>query len=80
MAEAVPHYEVDPYWPKPLPENWIIGQVAGVAVDRRNHVWVVHRPRSLTERETGAAQDPPWANDFLLSYELVECLGAHTGC
>ena len=61
MAQAVPQYEVDPYWPKPLPENWIIGQVAGVAVDRRNNVWIVHRPRSLTERETGAAQDPPIA-------------------
>lgn len=44
-AELPPDFQVDPFWPKPLPNNWIIGQVAGVAVDRRDHVWIVHRPR-----------------------------------
>jgi DNA-binding beta-propeller fold protein YncE len=54
-----PRFEVDPFWPKPLPNNWILGQVSGVAVDTRGHVWIVQRPRSLSERELGAAQSPP---------------------
>jgi hypothetical protein len=61
-SEAVPHFEVDPYWPKPLPNNWILGQVAGVAVDSRDHIWIVHRPRSLQERQVLAARDPPPAS------------------
>lgn len=54
-----PKFEVDPWWPKPLPNRWLIGQAAGVAVDARDHVWVIHRPRSLTEDERGAALTPP---------------------
>jgi hypothetical protein len=41
-AGGVPQFQVDPFWPKPLPNNWILGQVAGVAVDKRNHIWMVH--------------------------------------
>lgn len=52
---------MDPFWPKPLPNNWILGQVSGVAVDRRGHVWIVQRPRSLSERELGATQSPPFS-------------------
>ncbi len=48
--EVPPNFQVDPFWPKPLPNNWIFGQVAGVAVDRRDHIWIVHRPASLQER------------------------------
>jgi len=54
-----PQFQVDPFWPKPLPNNWIIGQVAGVAVDRRDHIWIVHRPRSLAERQVLAGRNPP---------------------
>ena len=57
----VPRLEVDPFWPKPLPNNWILGQVSGVAVDRRGHVWIVQRPRSLSDRELGAQQKPPFS-------------------
>ena len=56
---GVPQFQVDPFWPKPLPNNWILGQVSGVAVDKRNNVWIVHRPKSLTDREIGAQQNPP---------------------
>ena len=48
----VPTFRVDPAWPKPLPNRWIIGAVAGVAVDRRDHVWIVHRPSTLQPNET----------------------------
>ena len=55
-------FQVDPFWPQPLPNNWIIGQVAGVAVDSRDHIWIVHRPLSLTPNEIGSAQQPPIAD------------------
>ena len=52
-------FAVDAAWPKPLPNNWILGQVAGIAVDASDHVWIVQRPRSLTDDERGAALIPP---------------------
>jgi hypothetical protein len=48
----VPTFRVDPLWPKQLPNKWIIGAVAGVAVDRHDHVWIVHRPSTLQPNET----------------------------
>jgi NHL repeat-containing protein len=48
----VPTYSVDPMWPKPLPNRWILGAVAGVAVDASDHVWIVHRPSTLQPNET----------------------------
>jgi len=47
-----PHYDVDPAWPKPLPNRWLLGAVAGVAVDSSDHVWLVHRPSPLQPNET----------------------------
>src|ERR1041385_5826605 len=58
---AVPRFQVDPFWPKPLPNNWILGQVSGIAVDRLDRIWVVHRPSSLNPRERAAEQNPPEA-------------------
>jgi DNA-binding beta-propeller fold protein YncE len=58
-AAVAPVFEVDPFWPKPLPNNWLMGQAAGVAADKRDHVWVVQRPKSLTEDERGATLTPP---------------------
>ena len=55
----VPQYVVDPFWPKELPHNWILGQIGGLAVDSHDHVWVLHRARSLTVDELGATQTPP---------------------
>jgi DNA-binding beta-propeller fold protein YncE len=56
---AVPHFQVDALWPKPLPNNWILGQVGGITVDRFDRIWVVQRPKSLTPRERAAEQNPP---------------------
>ena len=50
---ATPQFLVDPFWPQPLPNNWILGQVAGLAVDANDHVWIVHRPRTLDPRQRG---------------------------
>jgi DNA-binding beta-propeller fold protein YncE len=60
-AGAVPRYAVDPSWPKPLPGDWSIGQVAGLAIDAAGLIWVVHRPATLAEEEKGATYDPPRA-------------------
>jgi len=56
---ASPAFKVDPFWPKPLPNNWIVGQVGGMSVDAKDNVWVFQRPRSLTDDEKGAALNPP---------------------
>src|SRR4051812_14744152 len=56
---AVPQFQPEPYWPKPLPENWILGQVAGIAVDRQDNVWIIHRPLTLLDDEKGAEKNPP---------------------
>lgn len=48
----VPRFEVDPAWPKPLPNHWLVGAVVGVAVDARDHVWITHRPSTLQPNET----------------------------
>ena len=59
-AEArAPRFQVDPGWPKPLPNQWLMGQASGVAVDRQDHIWVIQRPRTLTEDERGATLSPP---------------------
>ena len=38
-----PRFEVDPMWPKPLPNHWLLGNAIGVWVDEQDHVWIVHR-------------------------------------
>lgn len=50
----VPSFQVDAAWPKPLPNRWLVGAVVGVAVDARDHVWIVHRPATLQPNETRA--------------------------
>ena len=58
-----PTFQVDPLWPRPLPNHWILGSVTGVAVDAQDHIWLVHRGLdSLTARtEAGLATNPPTA-------------------
>ena len=52
-------FEVDAAWPKPLPNGWIMGQAAGVSIDAQDNVWVVQRPRTLTDDEKAASLNPP---------------------
>ena len=55
-----PLFEVDPFWPQPLPENWLLGNAIGVWVDDQDVIWMVHRSSAtLTGGESGAEQDPP---------------------
>jgi DNA-binding beta-propeller fold protein YncE len=59
FAADAPKFEVDAAWPKPLPNDWIMGQAAGVAVDADDNIWVVQRPKTLTDDEKAASLDPP---------------------
>lgn len=53
-AVQAPRFEVDPMWPMPLPNHWVLGNVIGVWVDERDHVWVVHRGSdTLANNEKG---------------------------
>ncbi len=45
-SQMVPHFEVDPFWPQPLPNKWILGRTIGVAVDDRDHIYIVHRDQN----------------------------------
>jgi DNA-binding beta-propeller fold protein YncE len=53
-----PKFEVDPMWPKPLPNHWITGNVIGLSVDAQDHIWIVHRGATLEPMETYAQQKP----------------------
>jgi DNA-binding beta-propeller fold protein YncE len=55
----VPKYEVDPLWPKPMPNNWVLGSAIGVSVDERDHVWIIHRPDTVSVTEAAQSTDPP---------------------
>ena len=54
-----PRFEVDPLWPKPLPNHWLLGNVIGVGIDAQDHIWIVHRQGSLEAMENYAAANPP---------------------
>jgi len=57
-----PIFEVDPLWPKPLPNNWLLGWTIGIWVDELDHVWVIHRGAGgLHNNERGAELSPPIA-------------------
>ena len=52
QAVQAPVFEVDPFWPKPLPNGWLLGMVIGVGVDARDHVFIVHRGQSTLNART----------------------------
>ena len=54
---GVPTFAVDPSWPT-LPNNWVLGQVSSVTVDGRDHVWVLHRPRTVEDEQQANAAPP----------------------
>ena len=58
----IPIFEVDPLWPKPLPNEGLLGMVIGVSVDAQDNVWIVHRgSQTLNNNEKGAELNPPIA-------------------
>ena len=70
VPAGVGQFAVDPFWPMPLPNNWIIGQVAGLSVDQNDHVWIIHRPWTVQATNAGATppttvRDNAWGSDPL---------------
>ncbi len=86
-SAPAPAFEVDPFWPKPLPNAWILGSVTGVRVDATDRVWLVHRGAdSLNPRqEMGLATSPPGAEfccrpaPFVLEFDSAGNLAGHWG-
>ena len=52
----VPKFEVDPFWPKPLPNHWRLAMVIGLSMDAHDNVWILHRPQTLEQKESYAAR------------------------
>src|SRR5437667_23358 len=72
----VPQLRVDPAWPKPLPNRWLMGQASGVAVDAQDHVWVLQRPRTLTEEPSSLCCVPaPPVLEFDPAGNLLQAWG-----
>ena len=55
QSASAPSFEVDPFWPRELPEDWLLGNVVGVATDSSDNVWIIHRPNS----QRGGEHTPP---------------------
>src|SRR6185312_4426038 len=53
-SEKVPQFQIDTSWPKPLPKNWIFGQIGGIFVDKDDNVWISQRPRTVNDRDKRA--------------------------
>ena len=76
--EPAPVFELDTSWPKPLPNNWGLGQVWGVAVDARDHVWVVHQiasPRYMAPIEQAGKEPAPAVLEFDQAGNLLQAWG-----
>lgn len=54
---AAPRFEVDPYWPQ-IPNNWVLGEVTSISVDRSDRIWVLHVPQSIPEAQRAKAAPP----------------------
>jgi DNA-binding beta-propeller fold protein YncE len=54
-----PRFEVDPMWPQPLPNHWLLGMTIGVSVDAQDHIWIIHRQGSLEPKEIYMKANPP---------------------
>src|SRR5262245_30290251 len=52
-----PQFKVDPTWPA-IPNNWVLGEVTSISVDRNDNVWVLHVPQSIPEDKRANAAPP----------------------
>ena len=66
-APGAPTFKPDSTWPS-LPVNWVLGEVSSIAVDSRDHIWVLHRPRSIPPQQRASAAPP------VLEFDLAGAL------
>jgi hypothetical protein len=57
VAEAAPVFRYETDWMK-VPTQWAVGDISAVAVDSADHVWILHRPRSLAPELRSRAAPP----------------------
>ena len=55
-AKQAPRFEVDPMWPKPLPNHWVLGNAIGVWADDRDRIWIIHRGSSTLDANEKALE------------------------
>ena len=68
-----PRFEVDPMWPKPLPNHWLLGNVIGVGVDDRDHVFIVHRVDTVDPTtEASAGVETPTGSCCIAAPPVIE--------
>ena len=71
-AQDPPAYKVDPFWPKPLPNKWIMQQVPTLTVDKDDHIWVFNRSRQIRPDENGASTIPPRTDCCIAGPSVLE--------
>jgi DNA-binding beta-propeller fold protein YncE len=71
-ARQVPKFQVDPSWPK-VPSKWVLGLVSGVNVDDQDHIWVIHRPRTVKPEQKDRAA--PAVLEFDAAGNLIQAWG-----
>ena len=69
-----PKFEVDPAWPKPLPNLWVTGGIGGVCIDSRDHVFILNR-RDLTDNDLDAGHQAPVVIEFDPEGNVVNSFG-----
>ena len=67
-----PRFEVDPLWPKPLPNHWVLGQAIGLTIDSQDHAWIVHRDNLIGVNEAAASENPPIASCCVKAPPVLE--------
>jgi DNA-binding beta-propeller fold protein YncE len=68
-----PRFEVDPMWPKPLPNHWILGMTIGVGIDAQDHVYIIHRgAATLGAKEMYAMANPPASECCVAAPPILE--------
>ena len=75
---ASPKFQVDPFWPKPLPDDWVTGNVGGTCVDSNDHVFIVNRtadPTNLTNQEKEVGKPAPPVIEFDAEGNVVNSWG-----
>ena len=71
MVEA-PKFEVDPLWPKPLPNGWLLGASIGVWVDDQDQIWMIHRSSDTLHNNEKSAETPAEGDVVEADYEIVD--------
>jgi hypothetical protein len=73
-AQTPPRYQVDPAWPKELPDDWVFGRLGGVCVDAHDHIAVVDR-RDITKEEAETSHPAPPIVMFDAEGHVIQSIG-----